>query len=160
MKRATLLTVLAIMLLTACAPSQRSMDSANSQAPLAADSPLQGLVPPQTLTEILLNNGFHQTRNYCTGTCTSYEVYAPQTIAKVYDDGTFSIQAVASAGGELDLQVFNLVLAQAYGQELTDWAAEHLTPAMRKEQTDSLGNYDVSMTGNENERLTITITPK
>jgi hypothetical protein len=160
MKRAILLTVLAIILLTACAPSQGPTDTDKSQAPLAADSPLQDLVPPQTLTEILLDNGFHQTRNYCTGTCTSYEVYTPQTIAKVYDDGTFSIQAVASTGGVPDLQVFNLVLTQAYGEELTDWAAEHLNAAMRKEQTDSLGSYGVSMTGKENERVTITITPK
>lgn len=152
--------VLVTLLLNSCTPSQQAIDAAISQSQPAADNQLIGLVPPQTLTEILLDNGFHQTRNYCTGTCTSYEIYTPQTIAKVNDDGTFSIQAVASAGGVLDLQVFNLVLTQAYGQELTDWAAEHLNAAMRKEQTDSLGNYGVSMTGKTNERVTITITPK
>ena len=112
------------------------------------------------MAEILLNNGFHQTRNYCTDTCTSYEIYTPQTIAKVYEDGTFSIQAVAGPGGVIDMQVFSLVLTQAYGQEFTDWATDHLSASLRKEQTGSLGNYDVSMTGKANERVTITIDPK
>ena len=158
--KSTIIIAIAMLLLTACAPSQKPIDTAISQSQPAAESELKTSTSPQTLTEILLDNGFHQTRNYCTGTCTSYEVYTPQTIAKVYDDGTFSIQAVASTGGVLDLQVFNLVLTQAYGEELTDWAAEHLDRSFRKEQTGSLGNYDLTMTGKENERVTITITPK
>ena len=145
-----ILFALAILLCTACAPKTQST------APVASGpTPTQ---PP--FEDILINNGFHQTRNYCTGTCTSYEIYAPQTIAKVYDDGTFSIQAVAGSGGVIDMQVFNVVLTQAYGQEFTDWATDHLSASLRKEQTGSLGNYDVSMTGKANERVTITIDPK
>jgi hypothetical protein len=152
--------VLVTLLLNSCTPSQQAIDTAISQSQPAADSQLQDLVSPQTMAEILLNNGFHQTRNYCTDTCTSYEIYTPQTIAKVYEDGTFSIQAVAGPGGVIDMQVFSLVLTQAYGQEFTDWATDHLSASLRKEQTGSLGNYDVSMTGKANERVTITIDPK
>ncbi len=145
-----ILIALAIILLAACAPKTQST------APAAT-----GPTPtPPPFAEILINNGFHQTRNYCTVACTSYELYDPQTIAKVNDDGTFSIQAVAGPGGVLDMQIFNLVLTQAYGEEVTDWATEHLIASLRKEQTDSLGFYDVSMTGKENERVTITINPK
>ena len=149
-----IITVFAIILLTACATNTESQ----TQATTAGASGPTPTPPP--FAEILINNGFHQTRNYCTVTCTSYEIYDPQTIAKVNDDGTFSIQAVAGPGGVIDLQVFYLVLKQAYGQEFTDWAMEHLTASLRKEQTDSVGYYDVSMTGKANERVTITINPK
>ena len=125
----TFLIALAIILCTACA------SKTPTNVPVAAGpTPTQ---PP--FAEILANNGFHQTRNYCTVACTSYELYDPQTIAKVNDDGTFSIQAVAGPGGVIDMQVFNLVLTQAYGQEFTDWATEHLSASLRKEQTDSRG---------------------
>ncbi len=148
MKKFTIIS-LAIIMLAACAPNTNSTDPAAT-----------GPTPtPPPFAEFLINNGFHQTRNYCTVACTSYELYNPQTIAKVNDDGTFSIQAVASARGVLDMQVVNLVLTQAYGQEFTDWATEHLSASLRKEQTDRLGFYDVSMTGKENERVTITINP-
>ena len=146
-----IITVCIIILLTACAPKSASQTQSTASGPTPT---------PPAFAEILIDNGFHQTRNYCTVACTSYEIYDPQTIAKVNDDGTFSIQAVAGSGGVIDMQVFNLVLTQAYGQEFTDWATEHLTASLRKEQTDSLGNYDVSMTGKANERVTITINPK
>ena len=81
-------------------------------------------------------------------------------VAKVYDSGVFSIQTVASSSGVLDLQVFNLVLTQAYGQELTDWVTENLKAALRKEQTGSVGNYQVTMSGKANERVIVTVTPK
>jgi len=146
-----ILFALAILLCTACATNTTTQSQTGASGPTPT---------PPPLAEILINNGFHQTRNYCTVACTSYELYAPQTITKVNDDGTFSIQAVAGPGGVIDMQVFNLVLTQAYGQEYTDWATEHLNASLRKEQTDSLGNYDVSMTGKTNERVTITINPK
>jgi hypothetical protein len=146
-----IIIMFAIVLLSACASNTATQTQSGASGPTPT---------PPPFAEILMNNGFHATRNYCTGTCTSYEIYAPQTIAKVYDNGTFSIQAVASTGGVLDLQVFNLVLTQAYGQSVTDWAAEHLNASYRKEQSGSLGNYDLTMTGKENERLTITIVPR
>ena len=145
-----IITAFAIILLTSCAPKSQPT------APVAT-----GPTPtPPPFADILANNGFHQTRNYCTVACTSYELYDPQTIAKVNDDGTFSIQAVAGPGGVLDMQIFNLVLTQAYGREFTDWVTEHFTASLRKEQSDSVGFYYVSMTGKANERVTITIIPK
>ena len=81
-------------------------------------------------------------------------------VAKVYDSGVFSIQTVAGSSGVLDLQALNLVLTQAYGQNLTDWVTENLKASLRKEQTGSVGNYSIIMSGKANERLMITVTPK
>ena len=156
MKRMILISFL-IVLLSACSPSQTPVANPTSD-PSALDT-LAKTEPP-AFTEILTANGFHQTRNYCTSVCTSYELYDPQMVAKVYDSGVFSIQTVAGSSGVLDLQTLNLVLTQAYGQDLTDWVTENLKASLRKEQTGSVGNYSIIMSGKANERLMITVTPK
>jgi hypothetical protein len=158
MKNIIFLTT-AFILLSACAPS-----TSQTQAAIPTVDPglQENLTPtqPPAFAEILGNNDFHQTRNYCSSICTSYELYDPQMVAKVYDSGVFSIQSVADSSGALDLQVLNLVLTQAYGQETTDWVTENLKASLRKEQTGSVGNYDITMSGKANERVMITITPK
>jgi hypothetical protein len=148
----------AFLLLTACAaksPTQPAIPT-NNAAILGNATPSQ----PPAFAEILGNYGFHQTRNYCTSICTSYELYDPQMVAKVYDSGMFTIQTTASSDGVLDMQIFYLVLTQAYGQEFSDWVAENLKAALRKEQTGSVGGYDITMSGKANERVMISITPK
>jgi hypothetical protein len=166
MKKIIIITI-AIMLLSACEPSQKSIENAISQTQAAITAltftPIQEVqtpTRPPSFAEILGGNGFHQTRNYCTSICTSYELYQPQMIAKVYDNGMFSIEDVAPKGGVLDVQILYLVLTQAYGQDLTDWATEHLNASFRKEQTGSVGNFDITMSGKANERVIITIIPK
>ena len=156
MKNIIFITI-GILLISACASLQTPV--ANPTTDLSAQENLT-LTEPPSYAEILGYNGFHQTRNFCTSICTSYELYDPQMVAKVYDSGVFSIQVTASSSGVLDLQVLNLVLTQAYGQELTDWVTENLKASLRKEQTGSFGNYDITMSGKANERLIVTVTPK
>lgn len=158
---------IAIMLLSACEPSQQSIENAISQTQAAITTLTfaphqeeQTPTQPPSFAEILGSNGFHQTGNYCTSICTSYELYQPQMIAKVYDNGMFSIEDVAPKGGVLDVQILYLVLTQAYGQELTNWATDHLNASLRKEQSGSVGNCEITMSGKKNERVIITITPK
>lgn len=150
MKRIIVVT-LAIFLLTACSGGKTDQSQSAPSGPTPT---------PPPFAEILIEVGFHQTRNYCTVSCTSYELYSPQTIAKVFDDGSFSLQVVAGGGGVLDMQAFNQVLTKAYGQEFADWAVENLDASLRKAQTGSLGFYNLSMSGKTKERVTITITRK
>lgn len=158
MKKIIFVTI-AFLLLSACAPS-----TAQPQAAIPTIDPAlqENLTPsqPPAFAEILTTNGFHQTRNFCTSICTSYELYDPQMVAKVYDSGMFTIQTVAGSDGVLDMQVLNLVLTQAYGQDLIDWVTENLKASLRKEQTGSVGNYDITMSGKANERVVISVTPK
>ena len=156
MKKIILISFL-IVLLSACSPSQTTVFNPTTD-PSALDT--LALTEPPVFPEILTANGFHQTRNYCTSICTSYELYDPQMVAKVYDSGMFTIQTVAGSDGVLDLQVLNLVLTQAYGQGLTDWVTENLKASLRKEQTGRVGNFDITMSGKANERVAISITPK
>jgi hypothetical protein len=79
-------------------------------------------------------------------------------IAKVFTNGSFSIQTVANTSGVLDMQVINNILTQEYGQELTNWVTENFTAALRKEQTAAIGDYNITMSGKANEKMVITIT--
>ena len=158
MNNFVILTV-AILLLSACATSTSQPQAANPTIDLVLQENLTPTQPP-AFAEMLTANGFHQTRNYCTSICTSYELYDPQMVAKVYDSGMFTIQTVAGNDGVLDLQILYLVLTQAYGQDLTAWVTENLKVSLRKEQTGRVGGFDITMSGKPNERVMISVTPK
>ena len=155
MNKIIFLTIV-ILLLSACTPSQQVDETSTDQS---AQEKFTPTLPP-AYSDILANNGFHQTRNYCTTICTSYELYEPHIIAKVYNNGSFTIQTDANNSGVLDLQVINIVLTQEYGQELTDWVTANLTAALRKEQVGEIGNNDITMSGKATERFMISVTPK
>jgi hypothetical protein len=142
-----------ILLISACSPNQ-----APSEISPQPEKKLYTSTPAPVITDLLNNAGFHQTRNYCTVDCTSYELYDPHVIAKVFTNGSFSIQTVANTSGVLDMQVINNILTQEYGQELTNWVTENFTSALRKEQTAAIGDYNITMSGKANEKMVITIT--
>jgi hypothetical protein len=109
-------------------------------------------IPADTLSAILRSSGF-TLGPYRDPPGFSYERISPQMAANLKDNGEFIMHVFKNAGGVLDLHVLYLVIAQAYGQDFTDWIAEHLDAALRADQTGSIGKYTCWMRVYENKGI-------
>jgi hypothetical protein len=96
------------------------------------------------LSAILRSNGFNP-GPFCDPPGFSYERMSPQMAANGKDNVEFIMHVFKDAGGALDVQVLQRVITQAYGQDFTDWIAEHLEAARRADQTGSIGNHTIWM---------------
>jgi hypothetical protein len=94
------------------------------------------------LSAILQSNGFSP-GPYRDPPGFSYERMTPRMAANGKDNGEFILHVFKDAGGELDIQVVQRVITQAYGQDFTDWIAEHLEAARRADQAGHIGKYDI-----------------
>ena len=139
---------IACFVLSACSPAAQAVHT-----PVVNRS-----VQSSPLAAILSSNGFDFSP-ICESPCFAYERMSPRMVANLQDNGNFIIHVFKDAGGVLDVQILYLVITQAYGQDLTNWIAEHLDASLRADQTGSVGNYDIWMRVYEDKGI-ITITPK
>jgi hypothetical protein len=161
---------LSICLLTACIMPAQAVQTAVAQTqavripPPISDSipePTAAFLPPSVVAAILGDNGFvldPSLEGNCASICTSYQRTGPWMVANVFDNGGLEILS-----GKSDIQVLVTVIKQLYGEDITEWVADHIGLVINKNesQSGSASNYDIRMGENDNVNIVwIMITPK
>jgi hypothetical protein len=161
---------LSICLLAACIMPAQAVQTAVAQTqavriplPISASTPesTATFLPSPFIAEILGNNGYvldPSLEGNCTAICTSYQRADPWVVANIFDNGGLEILT-----GKSDIPVIVPVIRQLYGEDVTEWIADHIGLVINKSenQSGSVRNYDIRMGENDNvNNVWIMITPK